>query len=189
MDSSQQQQISSFQSTNMWKGSLLRMQQSLPDWPFEDGASCQGRHELTSSSITLERTSNVFQCFTTESRCASCDISLLIAKSGQPHAIGEGCAPSAIGGVLSTVLHKSSHDIIKTITLSNNSVQRGRGEVAGNAEDAMCSIWRSIEFAFQLAEPALPDTASLRLAYVHFIKGDSFSQELLFGGQLGTGTM
>ncbi|KAJ8937096.1 hypothetical protein NQ318_011491 [Aromia moschata] len=54
---------------------------------------------------------------------ASYNISLLIAKSGKPHTIGEKLILPAIEEVLKTVLHKPASDIIKRIPLSN-TVQR-----------------------------------------------------------------
>lgn len=46
--------------------------------------------------------------------------SLLIAKSGQPHIADEELTLPAVGRVLSSVLHRSPNDVIKTIPLSNN---------------------------------------------------------------------
>ncbi|XP_026532395.1 SCAN domain-containing protein 3-like [Notechis scutatus] len=124
----------------------------------------------------------------TDGLCASYNISLLIAKSGKPHTIGEELILPAISEVLSTVLHKSPHDIIKTIPLSNNSVQRCIDEMAENVEDILCSILRTTDFALQLDESTLPGNESLLLAYVRFIKDKSLTQELFFAKQLNTDT-
>lgn len=61
---------------------------------------------------------------------ASYNISLLIAKSGKPHTIGEDLILPAISEVIRTVLHKPASDIIKKICLSNNTVQRRIYEMA-----------------------------------------------------------
>jgi hypothetical protein len=53
----------------------------------------------------------------------SYNISLLIAKSGKPHIIGEELIIPAVSEVTKTVLHKSAEDIIRKISLSNSSVQ------------------------------------------------------------------
>lgn len=119
---------------------------------------------------------------------ASYNISLLIAKSGKPHTIGEELILPAVSEVLSTVLHKSPHDIIKTIPLSNNSVQRRIDEMAENVEDVLCSILRTTDFALQLDESTLPGNESLLLAYVRFIKDERLTQELLFARQLKSDT-
>ncbi|CAH1998299.1 unnamed protein product [Acanthoscelides obtectus] len=58
---------------------------------------------------------------------ASYNISLLIAKSGKPHTIGEKLILPAVEEVLKTVLHKPASDIIKRIPLSNNTVERRNG--------------------------------------------------------------
>ena len=51
-------------------------------------------------------------------------ISLLIAKAGKPHTIGEELILPAVKEVIKTVLHKSPEQVIKSIPLSDNSVQR-----------------------------------------------------------------
>ncbi|XP_026579775.1 LOW QUALITY PROTEIN: zinc finger MYM-type protein 6-like [Pseudonaja textilis] len=119
---------------------------------------------------------------------ASYNISLLIAKSGKPHTIGEELILPAIKEVLSTVLHKSPHDIIKTIPLSNNSVQRFIDEMAENVEDVLCSILWITDLVLQLDESTLPGNESFLLAYVRFIKDESLTEELLFARQLNTDT-
>ncbi|CAH2012366.1 unnamed protein product [Acanthoscelides obtectus] len=55
---------------------------------------------------------------------SSYNISLLIAKSGKPHTIGEKLILPAVEEVLKTVLHKPASDIIKRIPSSNNNVER-----------------------------------------------------------------
>jgi endonuclease IV len=67
------------------------------------------------------------------------DISLLIAKSGKPHTVGEELILPTFIEVLSTVLHKSPDNVIKTISLSNNSLQRLIDEMAENVKDTLCS--------------------------------------------------
>ncbi|CAH1990840.1 unnamed protein product [Acanthoscelides obtectus] len=54
----------------------------------------------------------------------SYNISLLIAKSGKPHTIGEKLILPAVEEILKTVLHKPASDSIKRIPLSNNTVER-----------------------------------------------------------------
>ena len=56
---------------------------------------------------------------------ASYNISLLIARSGKPHTIGEELILPAVREVLHTVLHKSPYQIIKAIPLSDSS-NKGR---------------------------------------------------------------
>ena len=55
---------------------------------------------------------------------ASYNISLLIAKAGKPQTIGGEPILPAVKEVIKTVLHKSPEQVIKSIPLSNNSVQR-----------------------------------------------------------------
>ncbi|CAH1979558.1 unnamed protein product [Acanthoscelides obtectus] len=65
---------------------------------------------------------------------ASYNISLLIAKSGKPHTIGEKLILPAVEEVLKTVLHKPASDIIKRIPLSNNTVERRIDEMSSDIE-------------------------------------------------------
>ncbi|KAK2703877.1 hypothetical protein QYM36_017803, partial [Artemia franciscana] len=65
---------------------------------------------------------------------ASYNISLLITKSGEPHTIGEQLILPPIEDVLKTVLCKSLFDILKRISLSNNTVQRRFDEISPDIE-------------------------------------------------------
>ena len=55
---------------------------------------------------------------------ASYNISLLIAKAGKPHTIREELILPAVKEVIKTFLYKSPEQVIKSIPLSDNSVQQ-----------------------------------------------------------------
>ncbi|CAH1973658.1 unnamed protein product [Acanthoscelides obtectus] len=109
---------------------------------------------------------------------ASYNISLLIAKSGKPHTIGEKLILPAVEEVLKTVLHKPASDIIKRIPLSNNTVERRIDEMSSDIESFLCNYLQTTHFSIQLDESTLPDNAALLLAY----------EELLFARTLITDT-
>ena len=119
---------------------------------------------------------------------ASNYISLLIARSGKPHAIGEELILPAVREVLHTVVHKSPDQIMKAIPLSDNSVQRRVDEMAENIEETLCNILAATEFSLQIDESTLPGNESLLLAYLRFVKNEKLVQELLFARQLKTDT-
>uniref|UniRef100_A0A5S6Q3Q7 DUF4371 domain-containing protein n=1 Tax=Trichuris muris TaxID=70415 RepID=A0A5S6Q3Q7_TRIMR len=119
---------------------------------------------------------------------ASYKISLLIAKSGNPHTIGEELILPAVSEVLRTVLHKPAAEIIRKLPLSNSTVQRRLDEMAADVEDQLCNFLRTTKFSLQLDEAVLPRNEALLLAYVRFIKEEKINQELLFARQLETDT-
>ncbi|XP_050520167.1 SCAN domain-containing protein 3-like [Daktulosphaira vitifoliae] len=119
---------------------------------------------------------------------ASYNISLLIAKSGKPHTIGEELIIPAINEVLNTVLHKPAFDVIKKIPLSNNTVQRRIDEMAQSVEEILCEYLKTTKFSIQLDESTLSDNEALLLAYVRFVKEEKICQELLFVKNLVTNT-
>ena len=119
---------------------------------------------------------------------ASNNISLLIAKTGKPHTIGEELILPAVKEVIKTVLHKSPEQVIKSIPLCDNSVQRRVDKMVENVEETLSKMLMTTEFSLQLDESTLPGNESLLLAYVCFIKGRSLCQELLFARLLETGT-
>ena len=119
---------------------------------------------------------------------ASYNISLLIAKAGKPHTIGEELILPANKEVIKTVLHKSPEQVIKSIPLSDNSVQRRVDKMAENVEETLSKMLTTTEFSLQLDESTLLGNESLLLAYVRFIKGGSLHQELLFPRLLETDT-
>ena len=115
-------------------------------------------------------------------------ISLLITKTGKPHTIGEELILPAVKEVIKTVLHKSPEQVVKSISLSDNSVQRRIDKMAENVEETLSNMLMTTEFSLQYDESTLPGNESLLLAYVHFIKSGSLCQELLFARLLETDT-
>uniref|UniRef100_G1KVP8 SCAN domain-containing protein 3 n=1 Tax=Anolis carolinensis TaxID=28377 RepID=G1KVP8_ANOCA len=86
---------------------------------------------------------------------ASYKILLMIAKLGKPHTIGEEQIIPAISEVIHIVLHKPASDIIKKISLSNNTVQRRMDEMAQDVEDSLCGYLKTSWFSIQLDESTL----------------------------------
>ena len=136
------------------------------------------------------KTMNMFTSSSTNSGDglkASYNISLLIAKADKPHTIGELILP-AVKEVIKTVLYKSPEQVIQSIPLSDNSVQRRVDKMAENVEETLSKMLMTTEFSLQLDESTLPGNESLLLTYVRFIKDRSLCQELLFARLLETDT-
>ena len=119
---------------------------------------------------------------------ASYNISLLIAKCGKPHTIGEELILPAVSEVLQTVLHMPACDVIKKIPLSNSTVQRRIDEMVFDVKTSLCYYLKTTQFSLQLDESTLPDNQSLLLAYVRFLKEEKICQEMLFAKKLITDT-
>ena len=100
----------------------------------------------------------------------------MIAKKGKPHTIGEELI---LPSVSDTVLHhKMSSTVIKSIPLSNNTVQRRVDEMATDIEDSLWSIIRNTEFSLQLDESTLLGNESLLLGCVRFVYDGVLHEEL-----------
>lgn len=119
---------------------------------------------------------------------ASYNISLLIAKSGKPHTIGEQLILPAIEEVLKTVLHQPAFDTLKRIPLSNNTVQRRIDEMSHDVENYLCNYLQKNYFSLHLDESTLPGNEALLLAYVCFVMDKKIHEELLFARTLITDT-
>ena len=91
--------------------------------------------------------------------------------------------------VLDTVSHhKMSYTVIKSIPLSNNTVQRWVDEMATDIEDSLCSIIRNTEFSLQLDESTLPRNEFLLLGYVHIVYDGVLHEELAMALSLNADT-
>ncbi|GFU99908.1 SCAN domain-containing protein 3 [Trichonephila clavipes] len=108
---------------------------------------------------------------------ASYNISLLIAKSGKSHTIGEESILPAVEEILKTFIPKSASDIIRRIPLRNNSVQRRIDEMSQDVESVLCDYLQTTHFSLQLDESTLPGNESLLLAYVRFIMDQEYHAE------------
>lgn len=118
---------------------------------------------------------------------ASYEISLLIARCGQAHTIGEDLVKPALSIFAKTVLGRHD-DLSKEIHLSNNTVQRRIDEMASDVEDQLVSKLRSCEFSVQIDESTVNDSRALLLTFVRFIENDDFVEEMLFCKYLVTST-
>ncbi|KRX62336.1 SCAN domain-containing protein 3 [Trichinella sp. T9] len=96
---------------------------------------------------------------------ASYNISLLIAKTGKPHTIGEELILPAVSEVLHTVLHKPATDIIKKIPLSNTTVQRRIDEMATDVENTLYNYFKTVQFSLKQDESTLLGNEAVLLAY------------------------
>ncbi|CAH1966706.1 unnamed protein product [Acanthoscelides obtectus] len=153
-----------------------------------------GLYDFAEKSHILNKRPRLYRMFASTSQRnddalrASYNISLLIAKSGKPHTIGEKLILPTVEKVLKTVLHKPASDIIKRISLSNNTVERHIDEMRSDIESFLCNYLQTTHFSIQLDESTLPDNAALLLAYVRFIMNQEIYEELLFARTLITDT-
>ena len=115
-------------------------------------------------------------------------ISLLIAKAGKPHTIGEELILPVIKEVINTVVHKPASDIIRKIPLSNNLVQRRIDEMGEGVENSLCYHLKKCQFSIQLDDFILPNNEALLLSYVRFIKERHVCHELLFAKNVVSNT-
>ena len=111
---------------------------------------------------------------------ASYNISLLIAKSGKPHTIGEKLILPAIQEAVTTVMHSDGRSVIQSIPLSNDTVARRIILMASDVEKTIYSILKTTEFSLQIDESTLPGNEALLLAYVRFIHEEIMVEEMLF---------
>ena len=94
----------------------------------------------------------------------------MIAKKGKPHTIGKKLILPGEKEVLNTILpHKTCSSVIKSISLSNDTIQNRIDEMPANVEQKLCNTLRNTEFSFQPDESTFPGKESLLLGYVRFV--------------------
>lgn len=123
---------------------------------------------LTAQTVTVSRTLE-----------ASYEISLLIAKSGKNHTIGEDLIKPSISAFLKTVLEKDDKDV-KAMPLSNNTVSRRIDEMSEDIETQLVEKLKSRKFSVQMDESTLRDSEAVLLTYVRYIDKGEFAEEMLF---------
>ena len=119
---------------------------------------------------------------------ASYNISLLIEKAGKPHTIGEELILPSVKEVIKIVLHKSPEQVIKSIPLRDNSIQRRVDKITENVQEILNKMLMTTKFSLQLNKSTLPGNESLLLACIRFIKGGSLCEKSLLARFLETGT-
>ncbi|XP_038656942.1 zinc finger BED domain-containing protein 5-like [Scyliorhinus canicula] len=128
---------------------------------------------FTAQTVTVSRTLE-----------AGYEISLLIAKSGKNHTIGEDLIKPSISAFLKTVLEKDDKDV-KAMPLSNNTVRRRIDEMSEGIET---QLLKSRKFSVQMDDSTVRDSEALLLTYVRYIDKGEFAEEMLFCKSLETTT-
>ncbi|GFR12326.1 SCAN domain-containing protein 3 [Trichonephila clavata] len=118
----------------------------------------------------------------------SYNISLLIAKTGKPHAIREDLILPAVKEVITTMLHKPAADIIRKIPLSKVLCKDELMRWLKTLKNRCVIICRTCQFSIQLDESILPTNEALLLSHVRFIKDEKICLEMLFATNLETVT-
>uniref|UniRef100_A0A3Q3B2L2 DUF4371 domain-containing protein n=1 Tax=Kryptolebias marmoratus TaxID=37003 RepID=A0A3Q3B2L2_KRYMA len=108
-------------------------------------------------------------CQTDSGLVASYNISLLIAKCGQPYKIGEKLVIPAIKEVISTVLER-------------DPTQVRINEMGADTEEQLCAILRDSPFTLQLDETTTSDNNALLMAYVRFKASSNTKGQTIFDG-------
>ncbi|XP_038630630.1 SCAN domain-containing protein 3-like, partial [Scyliorhinus canicula] len=141
----------------------------------------------------FEKRSTIKSLFTAQTVTVSCtleasyEISLLIAKSGKNHTIGEDLIKPSISAFLKTVQEKDDKDV-KAMPLSNNTVRRRIDELSEDIETQLVEKLKSRKFSVQMDESTVRDSEALLLTYVRYIDKGEFAEEMLFCKLLETTT-
>jgi len=120
---------------------------------------------------------------------ASYEISLLIAKSGKPHSIGEELIKPALSVFVLTVLQKGSDAAaVDSISLSNDTVRHRIDEMTTNVQEQLVSKLRNKKFAVQIDELTVRGSEVLLHSYFRYVEHGQFMEEMLFCEELKTTT-
>ena len=123
------------------KEHLANVHPSKAGQPLEYFKSLAERREKNTITNIIPVTKTNYQKQISDGLLASYNIYLIIAKSGKPHTIGEDLIMPVVHEVLKTVVHHSTPDqIIKSIPLSNNTVQRRIDEMSADVEEKLYDI-------------------------------------------------
>ena len=101
-------------------------------------------------------------------REANYQISLLIAKSGKNHTIGEQLIKPSISTFVKTVFGKDDQDL-KTMPLSNNTVSSRIDEMSKDVEKQLIEKLKIRLFSVQMGKSTLRDREAVLLTYVRYI--------------------
>ena len=119
---------------------------------------------------------------------ASYEISLLIAKCGKNHTIGENLIKPAISTFLKVVLEKNYQDL-QSMPLSNNTVSSRIDEMSCDVEVQLVEKFKYTIFSIQLDKSTVRDSEALLMAYVRYVDNGEFIEDMLFCKALETTTI
>ncbi|XP_076145687.1 zinc finger BED domain-containing protein 5-like [Alosa pseudoharengus] len=117
---------------------------------------------------------------------ASYKVSLLIAKAGKPHSIGETLVKPAAKVMANIILGEKASD---ELTLSNDTVQRRITSMAENVQDQLVTRLRQSHlFSLQLDESTDIGNEAILLCFVRYIHAGAVVDDFLFCQSLPTNT-
>ena len=127
--------------------------------------------------IKQRRITNMFKRFTQsieDGQLASYYMSLISAKQGLPHTIGEKAFIPVIRTVLEKVIHyKNTSNVVRSIPLSNNTVKRRIDEMGECVEQKLVQMMCDNVFSMHVDESTLPGNKCLLLVCVLLIVDDT----------------
>ena len=122
-----------------------------------------------------------------DGQLASYYLSLIIAKHGLPHSIGEKTFIPVLKTVLEKVIHyKNTSNVLRSIPLSNNTVKRRIDEVSECVEQKLVQMMCENFFSMQVDESTLPGGKCLILVCVRLITNDTVYEELALSDLMET---
>ncbi|XP_064116945.1 zinc finger BED domain-containing protein 5-like [Macrobrachium nipponense] len=98
---------------------------------------------------------------------ASYNISLIIAKSGQPYSTAEEIIVPSIKEVIDNLMNKDSSSVLKCLSLSSNAVRQCIDEMAADVEKSLISELQSSRFSIQLDQSTFRDE-NILMVYVRY---------------------
>lgn len=120
---------------------------------------------------------------------ASYRVSLLIAKTGKPHSIGETLVKPAAEVMANVMLGKKASDDMHKVPLSNDTVQRRITLMSETVQEQLITrLHQSPFFSLQLDESTDIGNEANLLCFVRYIHARSVHEDFLFCKSLPTNT-
>ncbi|XP_013913991.1 PREDICTED: zinc finger MYM-type protein 6-like [Thamnophis sirtalis] len=168
------------------KDYLVRIHSDKADKPVSFFQSLKAKFEGCS---TVEKLFGKSSLNADKGLICSYEVSLLIAKCGKPHTIGETLILPAVKQIVATMLGLSASTFTQSIPLSNDTVSKRIDEMAAEVEEMLIDTLKSTKFVMQIDESTISENEALLLAYVRFInRNEEIGEELLFAQTLATDT-
>ncbi|CAI6372309.1 unnamed protein product [Macrosiphum euphorbiae] len=164
------------------------------------------RHQLSKHPETENKPIEFFQrkltAFRKESKCmssftnfnenivkASYLASLIIAKDGKPHTIGETLVLPAAKEIVRCVLGDKAAKEIEKVSLSNDTVKRRIDDMSSNIKNKLLLYLKDCNFfALQIDESTDITNMAQLMVFIRFDRNDEIIEEFLFCKPLQTHT-